>query len=73
MAVIPRKYDRRGPRSIEDYVEYMRDQIEQYATLSDARLKKCEALTATCAELTQKCAALEQKCAALQKQMEGQG
>jgi hypothetical protein len=45
MAVLPKKYSKRGPISLEDYIIYMTERIEQDSRVKDQKI----------AELTTKC------------------
>lgn len=58
MAVLPKKYSKRGPMSPEDYIVYMSERIEFYAQVTD---KKILALENRCAELKAENKALKEK------------
>lgn len=58
MAVLPKKYSKRGPMSPEDYIVYMSERIEFYAQVTD---KKILALENRCAELEAENKALKEK------------
>ena len=58
MAVLPKKYSKRGPVSPEDYIVYMSERIEFYAQVTD---KKILALEKRCAELEKENKALKEK------------
>lgn len=55
MAVFPKKYSKRGPISVEDYIIYMSDRIEQDSRIKDQRIaelkKTCEEQAEEIAEL----------------------
>ena len=38
MAVLPKKYSKRGALSIEDYITYMSERIEFYAQTTDKKI-----------------------------------
>lgn len=58
MAVLPKKYSKRGPVSAEDYILYMSERIEFYAQATD---KKILALENKCAALEKENKALKEK------------
>ena len=58
MAVLPKKYSKRGPMSLEDYIVYMSERIEFCAQVTD---KKIIALENRCAELEKENKALKEK------------
>lgn len=58
MAVLPKKYSKRGPMSPEDYIVYMSERIEFCAQVTD---KKILALENRCAELEAENKALKEK------------
>lgn len=61
MAVLPKKYSKRGPVSAEDYILYMSERIEFYAQATDKRILALE----------NKCAALEKENKALKEKYGG--
>jgi predicted nuclease with TOPRIM domain len=42
MAVLPKKYSKRGPVSPEDYIDYMSERIEFYAQSTDRKILELE-------------------------------
>lgn len=57
MAVLPKKYSKRGPVSVEDYILYMCERIEFDARNQDQKI----------AELTKKCEEQAKELAKLKK------
>ena len=55
MAVLPKKYSKRGPISVEDYIIYMCERIEFDSRVKDQRIleltKQCEKQAKEIAEL----------------------
>ena len=56
MAVFPKRYSKRGPIVLEDYVIYMIERIEQDSRIKDQRIAE---LKKTCEEQAKKIAELE--------------
>ncbi len=58
MAVLPKKYSKRGSISLEDYVIYMAERIEHDSMVKDKRIleleKKCEEQAKELAKLKEK-------------------
>ncbi len=61
MAVLPKKYSKRGPVSVEDYIIYMCERIEFDARTQDQKI----------AELTKKCEAQAKELASLKNNKTG--
>jgi hypothetical protein len=55
MAVLPKKYSKHGPMSVEDYILYMCERIEFDARVKDQKIaeltKKCDEQAKELAEL----------------------
>lgn len=58
MAVLPKKYSKRGPIGVEDYILYMSERIELYAQGADKRIRALEKKNA---ELEKENKALKEK------------
>lgn len=58
MAVLPKKYSKRGPISVEDYLIYMTERIEFDSAQQNKRIleleKKCDVQANEIAELKEK-------------------
>ena len=58
MAVLPKKYSKRGAISLEDYVIYMAERIEHDSMVKDKRILELEK---TCKEQAKELAKLKEK------------
>ena len=66
MAVLPKKYSKRGPVSVEDYIIYIGERIEFYAQSTDRKILELERSKT---ELEEKYKALGKEAESLKKEL----